>query len=282
MIPSFDHDTVRAQKAVKSAERRGLPVPQDIHDTAAMVAVVHKAAHMKAPARPTINDVPATAEQLAALIEERAHAHRIAKAHNQVGTDFLEPIARKFNQLVRDQAPGWIRALRPEFNGLVKQLRTQSRKLPANLDTKWLDWNDPAVTGPWEKAEGIAFQLDQIVNDRKTMALAGDLAGEGGRDNELYAVARLPEPTTIGVVQHLMRDHIAPEVQQWRDLKQQPVSRWLHLARSEHLTIELATPDEVRQRAAVRGKWVEGIHQRGVAPVPTPKAIKAIESALRA
>ncbi|MGY0067188.1 hypothetical protein ACWZEH_10220 [Streptomyces sp. QTS137] len=281
MMLGFDYDTGKAQKAVKSAQRRALPVPQEIADTAAMVDVVLKAAHMKAPERPTIADIPATPEELAALIEERAHAHRIAKAHNAIGTDFLEPIARKFNALVRAQVPGWIRALQPEFDGLVKQLRTQARKLPAHLDKHLLDWNDPAVTTPWEKAEGIAFQLDQIVTDRKTMAMAGDLAGEGGRDAELYAVAKLPAPTATGVVQHLMRTHISPEMQQWRDLKHQPVSRWLQLARSEHLTIELATPDEVRQRAAVRQQWVDAIGARGVAPVPTPKAIKAIESALR-
>ncbi|WEO25166.1 hypothetical protein [Streptomyces caniscabiei] len=279
---TFDHDTGAAQKAVKSAERRGLPVPQEIHDTAAMVDVALQAAHMKPPPRPTVDDIPATPEQLAAAIEERAHQQRIADSHQVVGSDYLEPIARKFNALVRDQVPLWIRALQPEFNGLIKQLRTQSKKLPANLDTRWLDWNDPAVTGPWEKAEGIAFQLDQLVNDRKVMARAGGLAGEGGKDNELYAVARLPEPTTIGVVQHLMRDHIAPEMHQWRDLKHQPVSRWLQLVRSQHLTIELATPDEVRQRAAVRDRWREGILVRGVAPVPGSNAIKAIDAALRA
>ena len=278
---TFQHDTNRAQKAVKAAERRKLPVPQDIYDTAAMVDVAVNAAHMKPPPRPTRDDVPATAEQLAALIEERAHQFRIAAAHREVGSDFMEPIARKFNQLVRDQVPGWIRALQPEFNGLVKQLRAQSKKLPANLDRNVLNWNNPAVTGPWEKAEGVAFQLDQIVSDRRDMARAGDLQGEGGHDNELYAVAKLPEPTTLGVVQHLMRDHIGPELHQWRDLKHQPVSRWLQLVRSDHLTIELATPDEVRQRAAVKELWREGLQARGVAPVPGQRAIKAIESALR-
>ncbi|MFH9137463.1 hypothetical protein [Streptomyces sp. NPDC017524] len=278
---TFDHDTGRARQAVTSAERRGLPIPDEIRDTAAMVQVALDAAHMKAPGRPTVDDVPATPEELAAAIEERAHAQRIAASYQAIGSDYLEPIARRYNQLVRNQVPGWIRALQPEFNGLVKQLRTQAKKLPANLDRTWLDWNDPAVTGPWEKAEGIAFQLDQIASDRKSLAAAGYLAGEGGKDNELYAVAKLPDPTVEGVVQHRMRTHISPEVHQWRELRQQPVSRWLQLARSEHLTIELATPDEVRQRAAVWEAWREGIAARGVAPVPTQKAIKAIESALR-
>lgn len=278
---TFDHDTSRAQAAVTSARRRRLPVPEDIDATAAMVDVALKAAHMQAPDRPTRDDVPATPEALAALIEERAHAHRIAASHRAIGTDFLEPIARRYNALVRDQVPGWIMALQPEFNGLVKQLRAQARKLPVSLDRERLDWNNPAVTTPWEKAEGVAFQLDQIVNDRTDMARAGGLAGEGGKDRDLYAIAKLPEPTTLGVVQHHMRDHISPEVQQWRELKQQPVSRWLQLVRSEHLTIELATPDEVRQRASTWERWREGIASRGVAPVPTPKAIKAIESALR-
>jgi len=277
----FPHDTAKAQKAVKAAQRRGLPVPDEIPAVAAMVDVAVKAAHMSPPERPTPDDIPTTVEALAALLEERAHQHRIALAHQAVGTDFLEPIARRFNGLVRDQVPGWIRALQLEFNPLIKQLRAQSKKLPANLDTNWLDWNDPAVTGPWEKAEGIAFQLDQIVADRKDMAQAGGLAGEGGKDSELYAIAKLPEPTVEGVVQHRMRTHISPEMQSWRELRRQPVSRWLALVRSEHLVVELATPDEVRQRAAVWDRWREGIAARGVAPVPGAKAIKAVEAALR-
>lgn len=279
---TFEHGTSAAQEAVKSAERRELPVPQAIHDTAAMVDVVLKAAHMKVPDRPTIDDIPATPEQLAAAIKEHAQAHRIALAHQAVGTDYLEPIARKFNTLVREQVPLWIRMLAPEFDQLVKQLRTVAKKLPANLDTHRLDWNDPAVSTPWTRAEGIAFQLDQIVNDRQTMARAGGLAGEGGQDSSLYAVARLPAPTEQGVVDHLMRDHISPEVQQWRDLRHRPVPRWLQLVRSQHLTIELATPDEVRERAAVRDKWIEAITARGVAPEPSGRSRKAIATALQA
>ncbi|MFF7331529.1 hypothetical protein [Streptomyces sp. NPDC008150] len=278
---SFDHDTGKAQAAVTAARRRGLGVPEEIDHVAGMHQVAVDAAHMAPPERPTRDDVPATPEELQALITERAHAHRIALAHQAVGADFLEPIARRYNQLVAAQAPGWIRALQPEFNGLVKQLRAQAKKLPANLDKTWLDWNDPAVTGPWEKAEGIAFQLDQIVSDRKVMARAADLQGEGGRDSDLYAVARLPVPTEQGVVDHVMRNHISPEIQQWRELRHQPVSRWLQLARSQHLTIELATPDEVRARAAVRDLWVEAIAERGVAPEPSARSRKAIATALR-
>lgn len=277
---TFDHDTGRAQAAVKAARRRKLPVPEAIEVTYGLYDVANQAGRITR-VRPTRDDIPSTPEALAALIEEDARRLRVAESQREIARDYLEPIARKYNQLVRDQVPGWIRSLQPEFDGLVKQLRTQARKLPASLDTTWLDWNDSAVTGPWEKAEGIAFQLDQIVNDRQDMARAGGLAGEGGRDNELYAVAKLPEPTTEGVVQHRMRTHISPEVQQWRELRHKPVSRWLALARSEHLTIQLATPDEVRQRAATWDRWREGIAARGVAPMPGPKAIKAIEAALR-
>ncbi|MER6402993.1 hypothetical protein ABT269_05555 [Streptomyces viridosporus] len=277
----FGHDTGKARKAVTAAERRGLPIPEDIPATAAMVDVAVNAAHMKAPERPTRDDVPATAEELATLIDERAHAWRIAASHREVGADFLEPIARRYNALVRAQVPGWIRALQPEFNGLIKQLRPLAKKLPAQLDKHLIDWNDPAVSTPWARVEGIALQLDQIVADRSDMAKAGDLQGEGGNDAKLYAVAKLPDPTVQGVVQHLMRTHIGPEIHEWKELKWDPVRRWVLLARSEHLTIELATPDEVRQRAAVRERWTDALMARGVAPLPTPKAIKAIESALR-
>ncbi|MEV5131662.1 hypothetical protein AB0K87_14440 [Streptomyces sp. NPDC053705] len=277
----FAHDTRRAEDAVKAARRRGLPIPDEIPAVADMVTVAVKAAHMQAPARPTRDDIPATPEELAAAIEERAHAQRIAASHREIGTDYLEPLARRYNQLVRDQVPGWILALQPEFNALVKQLRPLARKLPHSLDKNHLDWNDPRVTTPWARIEGIALQLDQVVRDRTDMVKASDLAGEHVVDRELYAVAKLPAPTVEAVVQHQMRTHIGPEMRQWKDLRQDPVRRWVHLARSEHLTIELATPDEVRQRAVVRDQWYEGIAARGMAPVPTAKSIKAIETALR-
>ncbi|MEV7032723.1 hypothetical protein AB0N99_21220 [Streptomyces sp. NPDC093272] len=277
---TFDHDTGRAQRAVKAAERRGLPVPQQIHDTAAMVAVVLDAAHMKGPARPGIDDVPDTPEELRALIEQAAHQQRIAAAHHQVANDYLEPLSRKFNALVRAQVKPWILGLQPEFNGLIKGAKAVAKVLPADLDRNRVDWNDSAVTTPWTRAEGIAFQLDQIVNDRKALAQAGELRGEGGKDNELYAVAQLPKPTREAVVNHVMRDGIAPDIHRWRELKHEPVLRWIHLVRSPHLTIGLATPDEVRTRAAARDHWRDLIEVRGVAPEPTQARLDAIDRAI--
>src|SRR4051794_5498386 len=104
----FDHDTSRAQDAVKAARRRGLAIPQDIDACHTMWQTVLNAAHMQPPARPTVDDIPATADQLAALIEQTAHDHRIALAHQAVGSDFMEPVARKYNALVRERVPGWI------------------------------------------------------------------------------------------------------------------------------------------------------------------------------
>ncbi len=278
---TFEHDTGKAQAAIRAAERRKLPVPQEIRNVAAMVDIVRASAQMRPPERPTVDDVPATVAELGALLEERARARRVADSHREEGSAFLEPIGRRFNALVADEVPRWIRMLAPEFNNLVKQLRTLARKLPADLDKHRLDWNNPSISTPWARAEGIALQLDQLVHDRTDMAKGGGLLGEGGRDSELYQVARLPEPTTLGVVQHLMRDHVSPERARWRELRHDPVRRWIHLVRSEHLTIELATPSEVRERAAVWDRWRDAIAARGVAPVPGPNAIRAIEEVLR-
>lgn len=278
----FGTDTHNAEEAVKAARRRGLPIPPEVDAAAGMYEVIVKAGHEPAPDRPTKADIPGTPEELRQLIEDQAAAKRKAESIRSVASDYAEPLARSYNALVRAQVPGWIRALQPEFNGLIKQLRAQSKKLPADLDQDHLDWNDPAITSPWEKAEGIAFQLDQIVSDRREMARAGDLEGEGGNDSRLYAIAKLPEPTTKTVLANHFRDHVSPEIQQWRELRHKPVSRWLQLARSEHLTIELATPDEVRQRAALRGKWIDAIHARGVAAEPGTRAIKAVDAVLEA
>jgi hypothetical protein len=120
-----------------------------------------------------------------------------------------------------------------------------------------LDWNTPRITAAWEKAESAAHQLDQLVSDRQTMAKA--VGGDGGRDNELYAVALLPEPSVDDVLGNLLRDQIGPFIREWKALKQQPVSRWLHLTRSPRVTLQLATPGEVTERAATMGRWHDAI-----------------------
>lgn len=253
----FDHDTSKAQTAVKAARRRKLPVPDDIDQTAGMWQIAVDAAHMAPPERPSRDDVPATAGELRQLIEDRAHAHRIALAHQAVGTDFLEPIARKYNQLVADRVPGWILGLQPEFNGLVKALTGQAKKLPTDVRVGVLDWNDPKISSAWEKAESAAHQLDQLVNDRQDMAKA--IGGDGGRDNELWAVAKIRDPSIDDVLGHVMRDHVGPALREAHALKQEPVSRWLYLARSPHFTLQLATPGEVHERAVAVQRWREAI-----------------------
>ncbi|HEY9372186.1 hypothetical protein [Streptomyces sp.] len=276
---TFDHDTGKAQDAVKAARRRGLAVPQDIDACHAMWQTVVDAAHMQPPARPTVDDIPATAEQLAALIEQRAHDHRIALAHQQVGNDFMEPVSRRFNQLVKDRVPGWILALQPEFAGLVKALTAQAKKLPDNLDVSMLDWNDPKVTAAWEKAESAAHQLDQLVNDRRDMARV--LGGDGGRDNALYAVAKPPTPSVDDVLAHKLRDEVGPALREWKELQHQPVSRWLYLARSPHFTLQLATPGEARERAAAVDRWRDAIAGMQTAG-SRGQAVAAVRQALAA
>lgn len=275
----FEHDTSKAQTAVKAARRRGLAVPQDIDACHAMWQTVMNAAHMQAPERPTVDDIPATADQLAADIEQRAHAHRIAAAHREIAADYQEPVARRYNQLVKERVPGWILALQPEFNGLVKALTTQAKKLPGNLDAAQLDWNNPKITAAWEKAESAAHQLDQLVSDRKDMARV--LGGDGSRDNALYAVAKLPAPSVDDVLAHKMRDEVGPALREWKELQHQPVSRWLYLARSPHFELILATPGEARERAAAVDRWrdaiavLHGSQSRGQAVAAVRQALAA-------
>lgn len=254
---AFPHDTHKAQQAVTAAERRRLPVPEPIHEAARMWQTVMDAAHMEPPERPTRDTLPATVAELRTAIEARAHAHRIAAAHRDVAADYMEPVARRYNQLVRDQVPGWILALQPQFTTLVKALQQQAKKLPEQLDVQQLDWDNPKIAAAWEKAESASHQLDQLIADRQRMARA--VGGDLGRDAELHAVAKLPTPSMDAVLGNHMRDHVGPAIRQWRDLKGQPVSRWLYLARSPHFELQLATPGEVEQRAAALQRWYDAI-----------------------
>ncbi|MBL1098923.1 hypothetical protein [Streptomyces coffeae] len=277
----FGHDTGKAQAAVTAARRRKLPVPAEIDATAAMWQVVMDAAHKRVPDRPGRDDVPATAEELAALIEERARRHREAESLRYVSSDFKEPVSRRYNTLVREQAPKWIAGLQPTFLALTKTLTVQAKKLPGHLDVRTLDWRDPAVSGPWERAESAAIQLDQLVADRQIMARA--VGQDLGRDAELWAVAKLAkDPEDADVFGHKLRDQVGPALREWRDLRHQPTSRWLCIARSPHLELSLATPGEVEQRQATMGRWHDAVQVIMTSGLSRQQAQQAVEQALRA
>lgn len=277
---TFDADTSKAQNAVAVARRRqGLTIPAEVDQVAGMWQVAVDASHMQPPERPTVADIPATAEELRKLIANRAHAHRIAQAHQQVGTDFLEPIARKYNALVRDQIDGWIRALQPDFLALTKVLAKQEKKLPDLLDRQHIDLRNPAISAPWETASNAAVRLDQLVADRQTLARAA--SSDLGRDAELWAVAKLDEPTADEVFAHKLRDHVGPALREWRDLKQQPIARWLYLTRSPHFTLQLATPGEVTQRQQVMERWQQAVAVVMGSGLSHQQAQHAVATALR-
>ena len=276
---TFNADTGKAQNAVAVARRRNLGVPAEVDQVAGMWQVAVDASHMKVPERPTVDDIPATAEELRTLIADRAHAHRVALAHNQVGTDFLEPIARRYNTLVRDQVDGWIRALQPDFLALIKVLAKQEKKLPANLDQQHIDLRNPAISAPWETASNAAVKLDQLVNDRQILARAS--GQDLGRDAELWAVAEITAPSSEDVFAHKLRDEVGPSLREWRDLKATPIARWLYLSRSPHFTLQLATPGEVTQRQATMERWQQAVAVVMGSGLSHQQAQHAVATALR-
>jgi hypothetical protein len=279
-VITFDHDTSRAQAAVDTARRRNLPVPPAIDDTAAMWQVVTDAGHMRADDRPTRDDLPATAAELRAMIEDHAHRQRIADSHRAIVEHYREPIARKYNQLVRDQVDGWIRGLQPDFLALTKVLAKQEKKLPPLLDQQHLDMRRPEISAPWEAASRVAIQLDQLVSDRQILTRA---VGQGlGPYSELFAVAKLAkDPSDEDVFAHKLRDDVGPALREWKELARQPVSRWLYLARSPHLTLQLATPGEVEQRQQVMDRWRDAVQVVMGSGLSHQQAQHAVATALR-
>ncbi|MFC8234275.1 hypothetical protein [Streptomyces sp. NPDC057284] len=275
----FETDTRLAEQAVTAARRRGLPVPAAVDAAAAMYDVIIQAGHEPDEPRPTVDDIPATPEQLRQLIEDRAAAKRKAESIRTVASTYLEPLASAYNQAVKNVVPGWIVSLQPEFNSLVKALAQQAKKLPEDLRVSALDWNDHKISAAWEKAESAAHQLDQLVSDRKDMARA--IGTDGGRDNDLYAVAQITAPSEDAVLGDVLSKEIGPVLREWRDLKSQPVSRWLHLARSSHVTLLLATPGEVHKRAAEMQRWYDAIAAKGQASSRNA-AVAAVRQALAA
>ncbi|GHF81874.1 hypothetical protein [Streptomyces thermodiastaticus] len=241
-----------ALKAVAAAERRKLDIPDQVRAAAAVQAAVEAAARQDDPEPPALPD---SAADVAQAIREYAAALQLADATRRAADRFRDEADQRYVDAVRACLPAWIAGLQKEYTALMATVRKAAAKLPADLsqlDPQRLDWNNPALTAAYNKAEGAAVQLDQLVNDRADMVqVAG---GDGGRDNALYAVAALPEPTTDRVLadEWLL---LSPIVATWRDLRHQPVARWVHLVRQDQIDLSLATPGEVRQRASQAERW---------------------------
>lgn len=250
------HDAVNA---VTAAERRKLPVPDQVREAEAVRAAVARTVQQPDPERPAL---PADAADVEQVISDHAAELQAADLARRAASRFEEEADQAYTDAVRDAVPGWITGLQKEFGALVAVVRKAAAKLPADLDQldpKRLNWNNPTHTAAYTKAEGAAVQLEQLVSDRADIVKAA--GGDGGRDNALFAVASLPDPTAERVINDDWRQ-LSPTLATWRDLRQQPVARWVYLVRQEELTLSLATPGEVRQRSVQVERWRDAGHAR--------------------
>ncbi|MGW2584510.1 hypothetical protein ACWCYZ_24825 [Streptomyces virginiae] len=251
-----------AERAVRAAERRKLPVPAEVYEARRLRTAVFEAARTPDPERPAL---PATAAEAAAVIQRHAEALRLADVTRRAADLFADEADQRFVDEARAAVPKWIAGLGKEFATLVGVVAKAAAKLPEDvslIDPKRLNWNDPAITTAYTRAEGAVVQLEQLVSDRA--AIAGVAGSDGGKDNALFSVAALPDPTVQAVMDQGWQD-LHPVIAQWRDLHQQPVARWVYLARQQALTLGLATPGQVRERAGCVQLWREATHARSAA-----------------
>ncbi|MFI5670469.1 hypothetical protein [Streptomyces sp. NPDC051704] len=251
-----------AEKAVRAAERRKLPVPPEVYEAKRLQAAVFDTGRTPDPERPAL---PATAAEAAAVIQQHAEALRLADVTRRAATLFAEEADQRFVDEARAAVPKWVAGLDKEFRTLLGVVAKAAAKLPQELDMldpKRIDWNNPSLTAAYTRAEGAVVQLEQLVSDRSD--IAGVAGSDGGRDNALFSVAALPEPTVQTVMDKGWQD-LHPVIAQWRELSQQPVARWVHLVRQQALTLGLATPGQVRERAGCVQLWRDATHARSAA-----------------
>lgn len=244
-----------ASSAVKAAERRKLPVPPEVYEAQRLRLAVFDTVHLPDPERPTLPD---TADQAAAVIQAHAEALRLADVTRRAAGLFSDEADQRYIGATQAAVPEWVKGLDREFQTLVGVVRKAAEKLPEDvmqLDPKRMNWSHPQHAAAYTKAEGAAVQLMQLVEDRA--AIAAVVGSDGGKDNNLFAVAALPEADVERVMDKDWR-RLAPVIREWRDLHNQPVARWVYLVRQEELTLSLATPGQVRQRAAEVDRWRDG------------------------
>ncbi|MEV5353274.1 hypothetical protein [Streptomyces sp. NPDC052693] len=244
--------------AITAAERRKLPVPNAVLETAAVRGAVFQTIQQPDPERPALPDTAAGVEE--AIRDYAATLHTLDLTR-RAASRFQEEADARFVQAVKAAVPDWIAGLQKEFATLVGVVAKAAEKLPESLDLidpRRMNWANPSHMAAYTKAEGAVVQLEQLVADRADIVkVAG---GDGGKDNALFAVAALPEPTTERVMAKDWKQ-LSPTLTQWRELKQQPVARWVYLVRQGELALSLATPGEVRQRSIQVERWREaGLH----------------------
>ncbi|MFH8799683.1 hypothetical protein ACH4F6_08825 [Streptomyces sp. NPDC017936] len=243
-----------ALTAVEAAERRKLPVPADVYETSAVRGAIFQTVQQPDPERPAL---PGTAADVEQVIREYAATLQTLDLTRRAAGRFQDEADARFVEAVRAAVPGWIAGLRKEFTTLVGVVSKAAEKLPESLDLidpRRMNWANPSHMAAYTKAEGAVVQLEQLVADRTCIVkVAG---GDGGKDNALFAVAALPQPTTERVMAHDWKQ-LSPTLVQWRELRQQPVARWVYLTRQQELTLSLATPGEVRQRSIQVERWRE-------------------------
>jgi hypothetical protein len=247
-----------ALTAIKAAERRKLPVPDAVLETAAVRGAVFQTVQQPDPERPAL---PETAAEVEEVIRDYAATLHTLDLTRRAASRFQDEADMRFVQAVRAAVPDWIAGLQKEFTALVGVVSKAAAKLPESLDQidpRRMNWTNPTHMAAYTKAEGAVVQLEQLVADRADIVkVAG---GDGGRDNALFAVAALPEPSTERVMAKDWRQ-LSPTLVTWRELRDQPVARWVYLVRQDELALSLATPGEVRQRSIQVERWREaGFH----------------------
>lgn len=236
-------------QAVEAAERRRLAIPKPVQQAAAVRDAVARAQRLATPDRPPL---PGNAAGVERAIADYALQMQQAALTRTAAAQFADDAEQAYAEAVAGAVPGWIAGMGKEFQALTTAVGQAAEELPDDVRTDRITWTDTAVTTPFQRAEAAAVQLDQLVADRNTIARAG--GHDGGQDNALYAIAYLPEPTVEEVMAGRWKE-LAPLLAEWRDLKHQPVARWVHLVRAEPITLSLATPGQVRERAEQVQAW---------------------------
>ncbi|MER7174591.1 hypothetical protein [Streptomyces mesophilus] len=242
-------NTSAPDNAMRAVARRKLSIPAPVRQAAAVREALRHTIYKPIPERPGLPGKAADVEQ---VIRDHAQALHLHDLTHRAATQFSDEADLRYAAAVANAVPDWITGLQKEFTTLVGVITEAAAQLPAEVRADRVNWNDAAVSAPYQRAEGAAVQLDQLVSDRNDIARAG--GHDGGTDNALYAIAHLPEPTAEAVMAGRWKE-LSPTLNQWRDLKRQPVARWVHLVRSPDVALSLATPGQVRERAATVQSW---------------------------
>jgi len=243
----FDANTARlsAEAGLALVRSCGYEIPTQLENAAAVVGEFQKI--LTGPP-PSIGPVPTDAKLVAKYLKTAASAAADLEALQKTATDLGGPSVAKFLGEYRDALPGWIAALRADFDKSLGEFTEALAVAPEQLTAISNDRQVAAFAAALRAAEYLEFCL------RARVQLGTSVGEAGAAIGVPYVVAALPQPPADPDEFNRAWPELHAAVVAYQNIREGGVPRWRDLLASG-LRVNLAPAGGIEQRIGQQQQW---------------------------